>query len=170
MCRSRSLDRGGPFVADQSAQWKRGLTVIYPDPLFFQPPLIGSWDSHLATSKYFPVFYIAYHAFAFLGDLIFLRYCIMPYDTMYLCYYCWNVYYHRAFALWFFPVLMLSIYLWGYFRPAYIRHSNVSILVRLRRYNMHKIYKLLKRTLSFPHTGTWISSMNKVYRTHYIIT
>jgi len=35
---------------------------------------------------------------------------------------------------------------------------------------MHKTYKLLKRTSSFPHIGTGIPSMNKVHRTHYIIT
>ena len=48
---------------------------------FFQPPLIGSRDSHLATHEYFQSFYIAYHAFALLDDLIFLKYYIMLCDN-----------------------------------------------------------------------------------------
>jgi len=35
---------------------------------------------------------------------------------------------------------------------------------------MYKTYKLFKRTSSFLHTWTWIPSMNKVPRTHNIIT
>jgi len=34
----------------------------------------------------------------------------------------------RIFELWFFHVLMLSVYIWGYFWPTYIRRSNVSVL------------------------------------------
>ena len=56
--------------------------------------------------------------------------------TVYLCYYCWNVYYHCASVLWFLHVLMLSVYMWGYFRPAYIRRSNVSVPARSGRYNL----------------------------------
>jgi len=33
----------------------------------------------------------------------------------------------RASVLWFLPVVMLSVYRWGYFWPAYIRRSNVSV-------------------------------------------
>ena len=76
-----SLDRGGLTVVDQSAQQKRGLAVACPDPLCSGLPLIGSGDSHLATREYFPVFYIANPAFALLGDLVFLRYCIMLCDN-----------------------------------------------------------------------------------------
>ena len=56
--------------------------------------------------------------------------------TVYLCYYYWNVYYHCVFVLWFFPVLMLSVYTWGYFHPAYIRYSNVSVPTGIGRYRM----------------------------------
>jgi len=35
---------------------------------------------------------------------------------------------------------------------------------------MHKTYKLLKRTSSYPHTGTKIPSMNKVHHAHCVIT
>ena len=52
MSRSRSLDCDDLTVANQSAQWKRGLAVVCPEPLFFQPP----WDSHLSTHEYFSVF------------------------------------------------------------------------------------------------------------------
>jgi len=58
---SRSLHRGGPVVADQSAQWKRGLAVICVEPLFFYPPWLAH-DSHLAACGYFQPFYIANHA------------------------------------------------------------------------------------------------------------
>ena len=40
----------------------------------------------------------------------------------------------RVSVLWFLPVLMLSIYTWGYFWPMYIRHSNVSVTAGLGRY------------------------------------
>jgi len=33
----------------------------------------------------------------------------------------------RTSVLWFLPILMLSVYTWRHFRPAYIRHSNVSV-------------------------------------------
>jgi len=42
MSRSKSLDRGVLPVADQSAQWKRGLAVVCLKPLFFQLP----WSTH----------------------------------------------------------------------------------------------------------------------------
>jgi len=32
----------------------------------------------------------------------------------------------RVSMLWFLPILMFSVYTWGYFRPTYIRRSNVS--------------------------------------------
>jgi len=35
--------------------------------------------------------------------------------TVYLCYYCWNVYYHCAFVLWCLLVLMLSVLCEGIF-------------------------------------------------------
>jgi len=56
--------------------------------------------------------------------------------TVYLCYYCWDVYYHCASVLWFFSVLMLSVYTWGYFQPAYIRRSNVSVPMGSGRYRV----------------------------------
>jgi len=30
---------------------------------------------------------------------------------------------------------MLSVYMWGYFRPTYIRHNNISVPAGSRRYN-----------------------------------
>jgi len=115
------------------AQRKRGLVVACPDPLSSSLLMIGSRDSHLTTREYFPVFHIVHPAFALHCDLIFLRYYII---TVYLCYYCWNVYYHCASALWFLPVLMLSVYIWGYFRSAYLRRSNVSVPVGSGRYTV----------------------------------
>ena len=60
--------------------------------------------------------------------------------TVYLLYYCWNVNYHRALALWFLNVLILSVYMWGYFCPAYIHYSNVSIPVRSGRYRRRQLH------------------------------
>ena len=40
----------------------------------------------------------------------------------------------RASVLWFLPVLMLSVYTWGYFWPAYIRRSNVFVPTGSGRY------------------------------------
>ena len=37
--------------------------------------------------------------------------------------------------LWFLPVLTLSVYLWGFFWPTYIRRSNVSVSAESRHYN-----------------------------------
>ena len=137
MSKSWSLDCGGLTVADQSAQWKRGLAVVCPEPLFFQPPLIRSRDSHLATREYFSVFlYCMSYLFCFL--VIWYSWNIVSclVITVYLCYYCWNVYYHCAFVLCFLHVLILSVYMLGYFHPAYIRHSNVSVPTGIGRYRM----------------------------------
>ena len=41
----------------------------------------------------------------------------------------------RASALWFLPLLMFSVYMWGYFCLAYICHSNVSVPSGSWRYN-----------------------------------
>jgi len=43
---------------------------------------------------------------------------------------------HWSSVLWFFPVLMLSVYMWRYFRPAYVRHSNVSVPMGSGRYKI----------------------------------
>jgi len=40
------------------------------------------------------------------------------------------VYRHHAFALWFLFVLILSLYMWGYLRTAYICRSNISVPAR----------------------------------------
>ena len=81
MFRSWSLDRDGLTVADQSAQRKHGLKVACPDPLSSSFPLFGSRDSHLSIREYFSVCYIVHPIFTLLGDLIFLRYCIMLCDN-----------------------------------------------------------------------------------------
>ena len=41
-----------------------------------------------------------------------------------------------ASVLWFLPVLMLSVYTWGYFWPAYICCSNVSVPAGSGRYRV----------------------------------
>ena len=138
--RSWSLDRGGLAVVDQSAQQKRGLTVACPDPPS-SLPLIGSRDSHLATREYFPVFHIVHPAFMLLSDHIFLRYYIMPCDNCVLVLLLLIIFYHCASVLWFLPVLMLSVYTWGYFRPAYIRRSNVSVPAWSGRYTFHLCFQ-----------------------------
>jgi len=132
-----------PSVVDQSAQWKHGLAIIYSKPLFFQPPLISSQDSHLSTREYFSAFLYCISCFALSGDLIFLEYCIMLCDNCVLVLFCWNVYYHCAFVLWFFYVLMLSVYMWGYFRPEYIRRSNVSLHVGSGHYIFIRIATMI---------------------------
>ena len=48
---------------------------------FLPASLIGSRDFHLATREYFPVFLYCISCFALLGDLIFLKYCIMLCDN-----------------------------------------------------------------------------------------
>jgi len=46
----------------------------------------------------------------------------------------------RASVLIFLPVLMLSLYMWGYFRPAYIRRSDVSVPVGSGRYRVWQFF------------------------------
>ena len=41
----------------------------------------------------------------------------------------------RTLVLWFFPILMIRVYMWGYFWPTYIRHSNVSAPAGSGHYN-----------------------------------
>jgi len=43
----------------------------------------------------------------------------------------------RTFVLWFLSVLMHSIYMWGYFRSAYIRCINVSVPMGSRHYKKY---------------------------------
>jgi len=56
--------------------------------------------------------------------------------TVYWYYYWWIVCYHCASLLWFLPVLMLSVYTCGFFQPAYIHHSNVSVPAGSGRYRV----------------------------------
>jgi len=51
----RAWSIADPSVPIRVAQQKCGLAVIRLKPLFFQPPLIGSRDSHFTTREYFPV-------------------------------------------------------------------------------------------------------------------
>ena len=46
-----------------------------------------------------------------------------------------------TFILWFLHVLMLSVYMWGYFRLVYIRRSNVSVPAGSRRYVFKKRFE-----------------------------
>ena len=135
MSRSWSLGRS-LVVPDQSAQRERGLAVAYLDPPSSSLSLIGSRDSHLATREYFPVFHIVHPAFVLLSDLLFFRYYIMPYDNCVLVLLLLDCNYHCAYVLWFLPVLMLSVYTLGYFWPAYIRRSNVSVPSGSGRYRV----------------------------------
>jgi len=48
----------------------------------------------------------------------------------------------RASVLRFLLILMLSVYTWWYFRPAYIRYSNVSVPAGSERYRTAKHRKL----------------------------
>jgi len=41
-----------------------------------------------------------------------------------------------TFVLWFLPVLMLSVYMRGYFWPTYICYSNVSVYTGSGRYRV----------------------------------
>ena len=50
--------------------------------------------------------------------------------TMCLYYFVLECILPLCFRFCFFPVLMLSVYMWGYFWPAYIRHSDVSVPAR----------------------------------------
>jgi len=95
---------------------------------FLSASLIGSRDSYLTTCKYFSIF--LYYILYFYASCHIVS---CPVITVYLCYYCWNVYYHCAYVLWFLSVLMLGVYMWGCFRPAYICRSNVSVPARLGR-------------------------------------
>jgi len=92
------------------------------EPSFFQPPLdrlvrfssFYSWV--LSPSSILYILLLRFLVILYSWDIIS---CFVI--TMYLYYYCWNVYYHCAFVLWFLPVLMLSVYTWGYFWPAYMK-------------------------------------------------
>jgi len=66
-----------------------------------------------------------------------------------------------ASVLWFLLVLMLSLYTWGYFRPTYIRHSNISVLAGSGRYNSNFRFALPKEEQSEQHSATkmWLYYM-----------
>jgi len=129
MSRSWSLKPCGLSVADQSAQWilpwrserSRSLGIIVALP----PSSSPDWLSRLllllvSTSQLLIMSILLYMYF-----YIFFTLC----DNHILVLFCWNVYYYCTSILWFLPVLMLSVYMWRYFRPAYIRRSDVSVPV-----------------------------------------
>jgi len=45
----------------------------------------------------------------------------------------------HIFELWFLPVLMLIVYMWGYFWPTYICCSNVPVHAGSGRYIIYKL-------------------------------
>ena len=55
-------------------------------------------------------------------------------------------------VLWFLLVLMLSVYTWGYFRPAYVRRSDVPVPVGSGRYTKDKKF-VLSRDITFDQTS-----------------
>ena len=118
------------------AQREHGLAVAHPDSPFSSLSLIGSLYSHVATREYFPDFIVYILLLCFL--VIIYSWDIISWlvITVYWCSYCWIVYYHCASVLWFLPILMLSVYTWGYLRPAYICHSNVSVPFGSGRYSI----------------------------------
>ena len=73
--------------------------------------------------------------------------------TIYLYYYCWNVYYHCASVLWFLPILMLRAYMWWYFHPAYICINNVFVPVGSGHYKASPAISLLSRLYNFRLSG-----------------
>ena len=119
-----------------AAQRERGLAVAYLDPPSSSLSLICSRDSYLATREYFLVFHIVHPTFVLLSDHIFLRYYIMPCDNCVLVLLLLDCILPLCFRLWFLPVLILSVYTWGYFRPAYIRRSGVPVPAGAGRYRM----------------------------------
>ena len=146
MSRSWSLDLGDPVVADQSAQrilpWQlecsrslnyhRSSSSQFPSCLALEALLL--YREHLSAFILYISSCIA--LLYFFGDVILLYYCITLCDNHELLLFCWNIYYHCASALWFLPVLILNVYTWGYFRPAYIRRSGVSVPVGPGRHRL----------------------------------
>ena len=76
MSRSRSLDCGSLTVVVRQVA-KAWISGCLSDPLFFQPPWSAREILILLLVSIFQSFYIVYHAYAPLGDLIFLKYYIM---------------------------------------------------------------------------------------------
>jgi len=94
-----NLDSGDLALTDQSAQRKCGWAVVCPEPLFFQPPWSAREMLILFLVSIFQSFYIAYHAFALLDNLIFLGYCIMLCDNCVLVLLLLDWYYHCTSVL-----------------------------------------------------------------------
>ena len=135
MSRSWSLDHG-LVVLDQSSV--AGAWFVVPIWTLFLP--VSSWLAReifilplVSTFQYFIlcILLLCLLVIIYSSDIIS---CIVI--TVYWCYYCWIVYYHYASVLWFLPVLMLSVYTLGYFRPSYIRRSNVSVPSGSGRYRV----------------------------------
>ena len=76
----------------------------------------------------------------------------------------------RASVLWFLPVLMLSVYTWGYFWPAYIRRSNVFVPAGSGRYSFSLCPFTLNSVLFVGSTiittpcGKMVRTMNGPYQ------
>jgi len=76
----------------------------------------------------------------------------------------------RTSILWFLPVLMLSVYMWGYFWPMYIHHSNISVPVGSGRYRMVSVGSHILSTSGWQINGketcNWIA-WNPVKQSNY---
>jgi len=118
-------------IADQSSAVKAWIIGKPSEDLSSSPSYSALEILYCCLWASFVLFIIVYllinHNFAPLGDVIFMYIGSRSVITVYLYSSYWNVYYHCAFVLWFMPILMLSVYMWGYFHPACIRHSNVSV-------------------------------------------
>jgi len=145
MSRSWSPDLSGLAVADQSAQrilswWSersRNLDItVALSPSSSHDWLSGPLLLLVSISQF--LLCISLHVLYFCifwwcNILVILYHSLCDNHVLVLFY--WNVYYRCASALWFWPVLILSVYTWGYLRPAYIRRSDVSVPTGSGRHN-----------------------------------
>jgi len=132
------FDNSEPSCSDPKVQQKRGGILLWKpwtSSRCIESAIAHSWPVSLDRFTRFPFVVREYLLVLFvlcdyslrLFDVIFMLYWITPYDNCVLRLLCWNVYYHCASVLWFLLVLMLTVYMWGYFCHVYIRRSNISV-------------------------------------------
>jgi len=101
-------------------------------------------DLRYRCTRYFLRFFWYRHPFQFIGILV-ICFCYLIYPYFYIC--CDHLPLLQVFLylfmlnllciLYFFLVLRLSVYTWGYFRSAYIRRHNVPVPAGSGRYIGH---------------------------------
>ena len=136
MFRFRTLDRGGAFCGRSSlpcrASWLVSVPVVPDLPFELAGSSFNSWAycNYIVNRTFAWLWYMMHVICKSMSQSV-----ITLYFVLLMLAHEWTL---RFVVLWFLLVLMLSVYTWGYFWPAYVRCSDVPVPVGSGRYTRTK--------------------------------